>query len=142
MQILGDLFTRYHYSTIDISLKSIATTYEVKSQKGDINILVDTLSATELPAGSPFNDWQEARRFAGPLPFTFSFDSTKKPGVDRERRSKGLAPVAGNSAKASRGICAAPAPQKSAIGKCIHHQKCSLPLGKRKNRNMATAEKN
>jgi hypothetical protein len=77
MQILGDLFTHYHYSTIDISLKSIATTYEVKSQKGDINILVDTLPATELPAGSPFNDWQEARRFAGPLPFTFSFDSTK-----------------------------------------------------------------
>ena len=25
-----------------------------------------------MPAGSPFSDWQTARRFAGPMPFTFS----------------------------------------------------------------------
>src|SRR5207302_10796338 len=27
---------------------------------------------TDLPKGSPFPDWQTARRFAGPMPFTFS----------------------------------------------------------------------
>jgi hypothetical protein len=77
MQILGDLFTRYHYSTIDITLKSTEATYEIASRKGDINILVGSAPAEELPAGSPFNDWREARRFAGPLPFTFSYDSAK-----------------------------------------------------------------
>ena len=25
-----------------------------------------------LPTGSPFQNWTEARRFAGPMPFTFS----------------------------------------------------------------------
>ena len=27
-----------------------------------------------MPDGSPFNDWKEARRFAGPLPFTFAYN--------------------------------------------------------------------
>ena len=28
--------------------------------------------AAPLPEGSPFGDWRTARRFAGPMPFTFS----------------------------------------------------------------------
>jgi hypothetical protein len=28
-----------------------------------------------LPINSPFENWKEARRFAGPLPFTFSYNS-------------------------------------------------------------------
>ena len=31
-----------------------------------------------LPEGSPFKDWKEARRFAGPLPFTFTYDAVKQ----------------------------------------------------------------
>jgi hypothetical protein len=31
-----------------------------------------------LPALSPFGSWKEARRFAGPLPFTFTFDSASR----------------------------------------------------------------
>jgi hypothetical protein len=31
-----------------------------------------------LPPNSPFSDWKEARRFAGPLPFTFTYDKAKK----------------------------------------------------------------
>ena len=31
-----------------------------------------------LPKASPFKDWKEARRFAGPLPFTFTYDAEKK----------------------------------------------------------------
>ena len=27
---------------------------------------------------SPFTDWKEARRFAGPLPFTFTYNKSKK----------------------------------------------------------------
>jgi hypothetical protein len=28
-----------------------------------------------LPANSPFPDWQEARKYAGPMLYTFSYDS-------------------------------------------------------------------
>jgi hypothetical protein len=31
-----------------------------------------------LPAGSPVADWKEARRFAGPLPFTFTYDAARE----------------------------------------------------------------
>jgi hypothetical protein len=31
-----------------------------------------------LPAGSPFGDWKEARRYAGPLPFTFSCNAADR----------------------------------------------------------------
>jgi len=31
-----------------------------------------------LPPQSPFADWKEARRFAGPLPFTFTYNKEKK----------------------------------------------------------------
>ncbi len=31
-----------------------------------------------LPPNSPFADWKEARRYAGPLPFTFTYDEDKK----------------------------------------------------------------
>jgi hypothetical protein len=31
-----------------------------------------------LPQNSPFSDWKEARRFAGPLPFTFTYNKKTK----------------------------------------------------------------
>jgi hypothetical protein len=31
-----------------------------------------------LPENSPFKDWKEARRFAGPLPFTFTYNNKTK----------------------------------------------------------------
>jgi hypothetical protein len=31
-----------------------------------------------LPEHSPFADWKEARRFAGPLPFTFTYNKATK----------------------------------------------------------------
>jgi hypothetical protein len=31
-----------------------------------------------LPEHSPFSDWKEARRFAGPLPFTFTYNKETK----------------------------------------------------------------
>jgi hypothetical protein len=38
----------------------------------------DTAGDIPLPQGSPFNDWKEARRFAGPLPFTFTYNAATK----------------------------------------------------------------
>ena len=41
---------------------------EVNAEKEDI----------ALPTASPFADWKEARRFAGPLPFTFTYNKKTK----------------------------------------------------------------
>ena len=81
MEIIGNIFTHYNYTTTDIHQKRQNGTTEIISNKSDFNIRIDD-SADEnisLPVGSPFADWKEARRFAGPLPFTFTYNlATKK----------------------------------------------------------------
>lgn len=80
MEILGNIFTHYKYTTTDIRQERQNGTMEIISNKSDFNIRIDD-SADEnisLPVGSPFADWKEARRYAGPLPFTFTFNPAKK----------------------------------------------------------------
>lgn len=79
MEFLGNIFTHYSYSTTDIlqTKKNDILTYE--SQKSKFKIEVELLDEdAELPAKSPFQDWKEARKFAGPLPFTFTYNENKK----------------------------------------------------------------
>ncbi|MDF7815915.1 DUF2071 domain-containing protein [Hymenobacter sp. YC55] len=80
MQWLGNVFTGYRYSTIDIQHVILGNRLQYESRKAGLSIQVDVLPVgeAELPTGSPFADWQQARRFAGPLPFTFSYDSHKR----------------------------------------------------------------
>ena len=76
MQWLGNLFTGYHYRTIDIRHAATQTGLEFHSERAGLHIEVALPAGEdlpELPAGSPFHSWQQARRFAGPLPFTFSY---------------------------------------------------------------------
>lgn len=81
MQYLGNLFTHYQYSTIDIQQSKSAEQQRVWSNKANFDISIQTPNpAAELPllpSNSPFPDWKKARRFAGPLPFTFSYDPNK-----------------------------------------------------------------
>lgn len=79
MEFFGNLFTHYKYTTTDISFitdKSIISVYskgsalDIKVNSGKENI--------KLPESSPFKTWVEARRYAGPLPFTFTYDSKTK----------------------------------------------------------------
>ncbi|MBC9913504.1 DUF2071 domain-containing protein [Chitinophaga varians] len=73
MEMLGNLFTRYRYTTTDIEVENGADFIHVTSVKSGMDVAVDlTDPDAALPAGSPFNNWKEARRFAGPLPFTFT----------------------------------------------------------------------
>ncbi len=74
MEWLGSIFTRYSYATTDCIFTQKETILEVYSRQSALDIQV-SLSGVEvvLPPSSPFRDWKEARRFAGPLPFTFSF---------------------------------------------------------------------
>jgi hypothetical protein len=74
MAFFGNIFTHYNYSSTDIEMHTSATTIKVQSVKSDLDLEVSLKSEPALPAQSPFNDWKEARRFAGPLPFTFTYN--------------------------------------------------------------------
>ena len=77
MQFLGNIFTHYNYTTTDIHRTQHNGSLEISSTQSDFSVTTDTSANEEvsLPPGSPFKDWKEARRFAGPLPFTFTYDS-------------------------------------------------------------------
>lgn len=75
MEYLGNLFTHYNYNTVDIEQKIINQNLQIVSHKSKFTINVDLANVpSELPLLSPFKDWKEARRFAGPLPYTFNYN--------------------------------------------------------------------
>ena len=79
MEILGNIFTHYNYTTTDISEVNKSNFKEIKSIKSEFNLKLDTTEKEiNLPENSPFENWKEARRFAGPLPFTFTYNEEKK----------------------------------------------------------------
>jgi len=79
MTILGNIFTHYNYQKTDIIFKRNRDQIEVVSSKSNLKVKVEESDGlTALPSHSPFKDWKEARRFAGPLPFTFTYDNVKK----------------------------------------------------------------
>ncbi len=53
---------------------------EIKSLKSDFKVVIEDSVDEEiaLPEDSPFSDWKEARRFAGPLPFTYTYSAETK----------------------------------------------------------------
>lgn len=79
MQFFGNIFTNYNYTTTDIIQKEDKNIIKTQSIKSDFNMSLETSSNDEvsLPEGSPFNTWKEARRYAGPLPFTFHYNKDK-----------------------------------------------------------------
>jgi hypothetical protein len=79
MERLGNFFTKYNYSTTDIQQEMNGNNYVVESKQSGFHIEANIAHEKfPLPAGSPFSNWKEARRFAGPLPFTFSYVPEKK----------------------------------------------------------------
>lgn len=72
----GNLLTKYHYRKIDveISRKENETRVLTKLPSGEptLDLTFDITDGAAIPEGSPFPDWRTARRFAGPMPFTFS----------------------------------------------------------------------
>lgn len=77
MEMLGNIFTYYNYSTTDISEVNKKGVRVIKSVKSDFSVKID-INGEDLPTKSPFDNWKEARRFSGPLPFTFSYNEEKK----------------------------------------------------------------
>lgn len=79
MAFFGNVFTHYNYTTTDISQSDTEGRTEIKSNVSDFRLAIDKSAAEiDLPAQSPFKDWKEARRFAGPLPFTFTYNAQNK----------------------------------------------------------------
>jgi hypothetical protein len=74
MEFFGNIFTHYNYTTTDINQKKDNEIIEINSKKSvfKVKIAYPYNEDISLPPGSPFVDWKEARRFAGPLPFTFT----------------------------------------------------------------------
>lgn len=80
MEFLGNLFTHYNYSTTDISVKIKDGLKKIRSQNSKFELIIEKSEAdVNIPDGSPFSDWKDARKFAGPLPHTFTFN--KKNGT-------------------------------------------------------------
>ncbi len=79
MAFLGNLLTPYHYTLTPLKMElRDGIQYTTDSITG---LHIATSAAEELsplPAGSPFHSWKEARRFCGPMPFTFSHDAARK----------------------------------------------------------------
>ena len=78
MEFLGNIFTKYNYKTTDISIQKKEDQIDIQSDHSNLHLqFLQNGSSAQLPENSPFTDWKEARRFAGPLPFTFTFDELK-----------------------------------------------------------------
>jgi len=79
MELMGKVLTHYGYARSQWSVRRDDRQFEirVKTADGEADLGVEADLANRdasLPPGSPFHDWREARRFAGPLPFTFDYE--------------------------------------------------------------------
>jgi uncharacterized protein YqjF (DUF2071 family) len=75
MAFLGNLFTHYNYTTTDIDITTNQSVVSILSKNSDLNVKISLRNEdAALPSNSPFHTWKEARRFAGPLPFTFTYN--------------------------------------------------------------------
>jgi uncharacterized protein YqjF (DUF2071 family) len=75
----GNRLTHYSYCKADVDFRCNGSILEadVRTPSHDADLHVRAHLATEpapLPEGSPFRDLQTARKFAGPLPFTFDYE--------------------------------------------------------------------
>jgi hypothetical protein len=79
MSFFGNIFTHYNYTTTDINFVQENKKFHVNSKNSQLNVVVNCQDHhVPLPPDSPFTDWKQARRFAGPLPFTFTYDDRKR----------------------------------------------------------------
>jgi hypothetical protein len=97
MVMLGNVFTHYRYERAAIDVTRSAASLSVKAltrdHAADLDVAVD-LNADDdvLPLSSPFPDAKSARRFAGPMPYTFSYEPETRSIVRIEGRRRGWKP--------------------------------------------------
>ena len=87
MKLNGNLFTRYNYHWTDLSWDLQSDEIGIRSERSGLHVRVRMREEDPaLPNGSPFESWKEARRFAGPMPYTFAPD----PGGEKMVIIKGV----------------------------------------------------
>lgn len=75
MEFFGNIFTHYNYTTTDIKKITEGNFSTIYSEKSKFRIEIEqTEREINVPYGSPFSDWRDARKFAGPLPHTFTYN--------------------------------------------------------------------
>lgn len=78
MVIGGNLLTHYHYRKCESHLRNSDSELDLaictKRGEADLHVVADLTGASTLPAESPFRREHDAKRFAGPLPFTFDYE--------------------------------------------------------------------
>jgi hypothetical protein len=98
MVTAGNLLTHYHYRLCQSELSErpgeIEWNIRTPRQEADLQVIAHIGGGpAPLPAGSPFLNLKEARKFAGPLPYTFDYEAEthsiiRIEGVRREWRPK------------------------------------------------------
>lgn len=75
----GNLMTHYDYHRCDVQIEGCderrSISVRTVDRAGDLDLSMMRSADPALPPGSPFESWKEARRFAGPLPFTFDYEA-------------------------------------------------------------------
>jgi uncharacterized membrane protein YphA (DoxX/SURF4 family)/SAM-dependent methyltransferase len=80
----GNLLTHYNYrrcgamiatsATSATSSRELSVAVRTPDGEADVDVVAHLAGAAELPAHSPFRTLHDARRFAGPLPYTFDYE--------------------------------------------------------------------
>ena len=75
----GNLLTHYHYRLCRVKLSErpgeIEWSIRTPRAEADLDVVAQLAGGpAPLPPGSPFADEKAARRFAGPLPYTFDYE--------------------------------------------------------------------
>src|SRR4029078_12445741 len=75
MEFFGNIFTHYNYTTTDIRKEVYEKYTSIVSEKSRFKVTIEsTDEEINIPENSPFSDWKDARKFAGPLPHTFTWN--------------------------------------------------------------------
>jgi hypothetical protein len=79
MTFFGNLLTHYNYRRAAVEVtkseERLAIAIHGTEPHSDLEVVANLAEETTLPATSVFSDWKTARRFAGPLPFTFDHEA-------------------------------------------------------------------
>ena len=94
MCVLGNFFTSYKYHHVPITFAATPEALTISAPHGlDVSASIATpVQEIALPHGSPFSSWKEARRYSGPLPFTFSYHARRSEMVIVEGVREGWQP--------------------------------------------------
>jgi Uncharacterized conserved protein (COG2071) len=79
MVLAGNALTHYHYMKCDAQIREENGRLEIRIKtngEADLHVVANLAGKpAPLPEGSPFPNLHEARKFAGPLPFTFDYEA-------------------------------------------------------------------